>query len=51
MSLGYAECSAEMLRFPLSGPTGGSRITEVDVIVVDLEDTDGATGTGFSNYG
>ena len=48
MSLGYAECYAEMLRFPLSGPTGGSGITEVDVIAVDLEDSDGATGSGFS---
>ncbi len=48
MSRGYAKCSAELLRFPLSGPTGGSGITAVDVIVVDLEDSDGATGTGFS---
>ena len=48
MSLGYANFSSEMLRFPLSGPTGGSGITEVDVIVVDLEDTEGTTGTGFS---
>ncbi len=48
MSRGYAKCSAELLRFPLSGPTGGSGITAVDVIVVDLEDSNGATGTGFS---
>jgi L-alanine-DL-glutamate epimerase-like enolase superfamily enzyme len=48
MSRGYAKCSAELLRFPLSGPTGGSGITAVDVIVVDLEDADGITGTGFS---
>ena len=44
----YASCSAELLRFPLSGPTGGSGITAVDVIVVDLADADGVTGTGFS---
>ena len=48
MSRGYAKCSADLLRFPLSGPTGGSGITAVDVIVVDLEDSDGAGGTGFS---
>lgn len=44
----YARTSAELWRFPLSGPTGGSGITAVDVIVVDLEDSDGQTGTGFS---
>ena len=40
--------TAELWEFPLSGPTGGSGITAVDVIVVDLEDSDGVTGTGFS---
>ncbi len=42
------QAKAELWVFPLSGPTGGSGITEVDVIVVDLEASDGTTGTGFS---
>ncbi|MBT5047304.1 MAG: mandelate racemase/muconate lactonizing enzyme family protein [Rhodospirillaceae bacterium] len=40
--------AAELWRYPLPGVTGGSGITEVDVIVVDLETADGVTGTGFS---
>ncbi len=48
MPASFTNCSAELLRFPLAGPTGGSGITTVDVIVVDLEDSDGVTGTGFS---
>jgi L-alanine-DL-glutamate epimerase-like enolase superfamily enzyme len=40
--------SAELWMFPLSGPTGGSGITAVDVIVVDIEDGEGNRGTGFS---
>ena len=40
--------TAELWEFPLSGPTGGSGITAVDVIVVDIEDSEGVTGTGFS---
>tara|TARA_Y100001936_G_scaffold253408_1_gene317838 strand:+ start:4035 stop:5117 length:1083 start_codon:yes stop_codon:yes gene_type:complete len=40
--------TAELWVFPLPGPTGGSGITAVDVIVVDLEASDGTTGTGFS---
>jgi len=40
--------SASLWRYPLPGATGGSGITAVDVIVVDLETEDGETGTGFS---
>ena len=43
-----AKANAELWVFPLLGPTGGSGITAVDVIVVDIEDSDGRTGTGFS---
>ena len=39
---------AELWRYPLAGPTGGSGITAVDVIVVSLEDSEGGTGLGFS---
>ncbi|MEX2455185.1 MAG: mandelate racemase/muconate lactonizing enzyme family protein [Rhodospirillaceae bacterium] len=48
MTGSIAKASAELWVFPLSGPTGGSGITAVDVIVVDLEDDAGHTGTGFS---
>jgi L-alanine-DL-glutamate epimerase-like enolase superfamily enzyme len=40
--------TAELWRYPLPGVTGGSGITEVDVVVVDLESADGVSGTGFS---
>lgn len=48
MTVTLAKATAELWEFPLSGPTGGSGITAVDVIVVDIEDSDGVTGTGFS---
>ena len=48
MTVRISEATAELWVFPLSGPTGGSGITAVDVIVVDLEDSDGNTGSGFS---
>lgn len=48
MTATLIKATAELWEFPLSGPTGGSGITAVDVIVVDLEDSDGLTGTGFS---
>jgi L-alanine-DL-glutamate epimerase-like enolase superfamily enzyme len=44
----WNRASAELWRLPLAGPTGGSGITAVDVVVVDLEDSNGATGSGFS---
>jgi len=40
--------SAELWRFPLATAMGGSGLTVVDLIVVDLETSDGARGTGFS---
>ena len=43
-----SRATAELWVFPLSGPTGGSGITAVDVVVVGLEDSGGETGTGFS---
>lgn len=48
MAVTLENATAELWEFPLSGPTGGSGITAVDVIVVDIEDSDGVTGTGFS---
>jgi L-alanine-DL-glutamate epimerase-like enolase superfamily enzyme len=43
-----AKASASLWHYPLPGVTGGSGITAVDVIVVDLETVEGVTGTGFS---
>ena len=43
-----ARASAELWRYPLSGPTGGSGMTALDVIVVEIEDSRGRTGMGFS---
>lgn len=39
---------ATWLRYRLDRPVGGSGVAAVDVIVVDLEAADGATGLGFS---
>ena len=44
----YVRAEAELWRYRLAGPTGGSGITAVDVIVVSLEDSLGGTGLGFS---
>lgn len=40
--------SAELWHFPLKAATGGSGLTAVDVVVVELEDSAGVTGSGFS---
>lgn len=44
------QTTADFLRFPLPGAVGGSGVTAVDVVAVDLEDNDGMVGHGFS-YG
>lgn len=44
----WAEASAELWRYPLPGPTGGSGLTSVDVVVAALEDEEGRSGSGFS---
>jgi L-alanine-DL-glutamate epimerase-like enolase superfamily enzyme len=38
----------ELLRYRLAKPVGGSGVSSVDVIVIDLEDGDGCSGSGFS---
>jgi len=45
-----ARTGAEYLKFPLPGAVGGSGVTAVDVVAVDLEDANGVVGHGFS-YG
>ena len=42
--------NVEFLQFKLDKPVGGSGVSAIDVLAVDLEDSDGAVGTGFS-YG
>lgn len=39
---------ASLLHYQLEKPVGGSGVASVDVVVVDLADSDGATGLGFS---
>jgi L-alanine-DL-glutamate epimerase-like enolase superfamily enzyme len=38
----------ELWRYKLEKPVGGSGVTSVDVVVVDVEDAHGQTGIGFS---
>jgi L-alanine-DL-glutamate epimerase-like enolase superfamily enzyme len=40
--------SAEFLLYPLARVTGGSGLTAVEVVAVDLEAKDGTAGTGFT---
>ena len=44
----FVRAEAELWRLPLSGPTGGSGLTSVDVITVELADADGIDGMAFS---
>jgi L-alanine-DL-glutamate epimerase-like enolase superfamily enzyme len=50
MSARIRESRAELLRYTLDTPVGGSGVSAIDVLAVDLTDDDGFTGTGFS-YG
>lgn len=50
MSAIIQSANAEFLLYPLPGAVGGSGVTAVDVVAVDLTDADGQTGTGFT-YG
>lgn len=50
MSSQIQSATSELLRFPLPGAVGGSGVTAVDVVAVDLTDTEGVVGHGFS-YG
>ena len=43
-----SHANVELWRFPLAAATGGSGVTSVDIVVVDLESNDGVKGTGFS---
>jgi L-alanine-DL-glutamate epimerase-like enolase superfamily enzyme len=40
--------TASLLRYRLDAPVGGSGVSSVDLVIVDLVDADGATGLGFT---
>lgn len=44
----YQRTTAQLLRLDLGTPTGGSGLTAVDVLIVQLEDDDARVGLGFS---
>ncbi|MGE4013809.1 MAG: mandelate racemase/muconate lactonizing enzyme family protein [Alphaproteobacteria bacterium] len=50
MSAKITKATVEYLKFPLAQAVGGSGVTGVDVVVVDLEDANGVIATGFT-YG
>lgn len=50
MSAAIAKAAASFLLYPLPGAVGGSGVTAVDTLIVDVEDENGVTGMGFS-YG
>jgi L-alanine-DL-glutamate epimerase-like enolase superfamily enzyme len=48
MSTTVRRASARLFRYALDKPVGGSGVGQIDVIIVELEDSDGAKGLGFS---
>jgi L-alanine-DL-glutamate epimerase-like enolase superfamily enzyme len=40
--------TASLLQYRLDAPVGGSGVSSVDLVIVDLVDSDGATGLGFT---
>ncbi len=44
----YEKAEATLLRYKLDKPVGGSGVSAIDVVLVELRDSDGATGLGFS---
>jgi L-alanine-DL-glutamate epimerase-like enolase superfamily enzyme len=43
-----AHATASLLTYRLDAPVGGSGVASVDLVIVDLADSDGATGLGFT---
>lgn len=48
MPVTFALASARIAAFKLDKPVGGSGVAAVDVVIVDVADSDGARGLGFS---
>ncbi len=44
----FEKAGATLLRYRLDAPVGGSGVSAMDVVVVELTDSDGASGLGFS---
>lgn len=44
----WARADASLIRYTLDAPVGGSGISVVDVVLVDVVDSDGVTGLGFT---
>ncbi len=44
----FEQAEATLLRYKLDQPVGGSGVAAIDVALVELRDSDGATGLGFS---
>jgi L-alanine-DL-glutamate epimerase-like enolase superfamily enzyme len=44
----FEKAEATLLRYKLDQPVGGSGVSAMDVVLVELSDSDGATGMGFS---
>jgi L-alanine-DL-glutamate epimerase-like enolase superfamily enzyme len=48
MSAIWSRATTKLLKLNLERPVGGSGVKNVDVIIVEIEDSDGAVGLGFS---
>lgn len=48
MSVVWRRATTRLLRFDLDRPVGGSGVNRVDVVLLDLEDSEGCGGLGFS---
>ena len=45
----FEKAETTLLRYKLNQPVGGSGVSAVDVVLVELTDSDGATGLGFTS--
>ncbi len=43
-----AGCAVDLITYRLDRPMGGSGVSEVDLLVAELKDDQGAVGLGFS---
>lgn len=48
MTVVWKRAVTRLLRFDLQRPVGGSGVSRVDVIIVEIEDSEGVVGLGFS---
>ncbi len=43
----FEQAEATLLRYKLDQPVGGSGVAAIDVVLVELRDSDGAAGLGL----